>query len=604
MEDAIFLDKHFVQNFLTGDSKQLEWVLERCKTSARYSRRANSWSLPNKGLESKLYGPIVEILNTIKRAVEGRDDTTNNVKAKSVSPQFINHSAHTIPADDTDSATIKPDIVLFEDRREHWETVRMAIEVKLKPSHLKEGVKRLSRYARAVYAHQLHRRHLYGLVVCGSNATFVRFDRAGIIHSPSIDMRKSYETFTKAFASLLMLNRIAEGYDPAFSTETNESGRLDYYVDLPKSAFGDAPVEPIVAGLSRSVGLGGEAGPGVLPTRKFKVIERLCHRKSIRGRATIVLRIRQVVESDEVSGTGKMTGKGKKSVKRNTKKRKADEMNEPKRIDYVLKLIWRDPLRAPEGDVLKMLSGMFGLAQYVWHCDVVGECRCGTGTACGTCVDKTPQLEGLEPSPIFEPNGVASMDGRTTAIFTDDEDSGTVSRARKHRIYSRILMSSIGEPLCAANSVEEFLESVLDAILGYWRLVNLGILHRDISDGNVMILRNDQRHPRRLSDEELTMDVEELRKRFGIMAESEATLRQYLNKLKRPSSGMLSDFDLHTPRWGGAVSARGSNNERGFGKHSYIPTTDAPSKRRKTGTGGPVIITGLSDTERKGKTSE
>lgn len=142
--------------------------------------------------------------------------------------------------------------------------------------------------------------------------------------------------------------------------------------------------------------------------------------------------------------------------------------------------------------------------------------------------------------------------------------------------------------------------------IGYWRLVNLGILHRDISDGNVMMLRGDQRHARRLSDEERTIDVEELRKQYGAMAESEAMLRQYLNKLERPSSGMLSDFDLHTTHFDGVARAHGSNNGADFesklDSHSHAATIDAQSKRRKTVTGGSVSITPSGDV--KGKTRQ
>lgn len=141
--------------------------------------------------------------------------------------------------------------------------------------------------------------------------------------------------------------------------------------------------------------------------------------------------------------------------------------------------------------------------------------------------------------------------------------------------------------------------------IGYWRLVNLGILHRDISDGNVMMLRGDQRHARRISDEERTMDVEELRKQYGAMAESEATLRQYLNKLERPSSGMLSDFDLHTTHWDGVACAHGSLNGANYeskpDNYSPATTADGPSKRRKTVAGGSVSITASSDAKDKGK---
>ncbi|KAG8680995.1 hypothetical protein FRC11_001720 [Ceratobasidium sp. 423] len=63
-------------------------------------------------------------------------------------------------------------------------------------------MKQLSRYARAVFAHQLHRRHLYAMMVCNTEATFVRFDRAGILYSHRIDLRTDSKAFTYVFAYL------------------------------------------------------------------------------------------------------------------------------------------------------------------------------------------------------------------------------------------------------------------------------------------------------------------------------------------------------------------------------------------------------------------
>ncbi|KAG8795380.1 hypothetical protein FRC12_015206 [Ceratobasidium sp. 428] len=96
-------------------------------------------------------------------------------------------------------AGIKPDLALFEGVTRHWETVRTPIEVKEQATYLKTGMKQLTRYAQIVFAHQLRRRYLYGLVVCKWGATFVRLDRSGILHSKPMDMR-SHE-FRKVFAN-------------------------------------------------------------------------------------------------------------------------------------------------------------------------------------------------------------------------------------------------------------------------------------------------------------------------------------------------------------------------------------------------------------------
>lgn len=47
--------------------------------------------------------------------------------------------------DDRDSDSTGPDIVLFEGEHEHWENMRMVIEVKGDLEQLKEGMEQLSR---------------------------------------------------------------------------------------------------------------------------------------------------------------------------------------------------------------------------------------------------------------------------------------------------------------------------------------------------------------------------------------------------------------------------------------------------------------------------
>jgi hypothetical protein len=390
MRNAIFHDPRFVERFLTGDKDRLENILEHCRTSDAYNAETAEWRLPqNISSEPCLYQPVLNILNAIKRAVHATPDSTDS---EAVATTFKGRWSRTIPSDEAEVRGIKPDLVLFEGQHEHWESVRMTIEIKPLPEHHKAAIKQLARYARATFAHQIHRRHLYGLIVCGTEATFVRFDRAGILYSKRIDIRKNADAFTRAFASLLMLDRVDQGYDPAFTTRANAEGRLKYYIDLPKSAFSSASSESEpVAGPSSGVKLASNQGP----TQKLKVVEKLCHRKSICGRATIVLRVQEVLSldlSDDKPQEAKRSKKGKN-------KRKAEEIEDSEQLgpaEYVLKMIWRDPQREQEGPVLERMQGMFGLAQYVWHCDVLGRCHCLSPVeGCSTCVDRTVQIEGL-----------------------------------------------------------------------------------------------------------------------------------------------------------------------------------------------------------------
>jgi hypothetical protein len=390
MRNAIFHDPRFVERFLPEDKDRLDNILEHCHTSDAYDMEAAEWRLPqNISSEPCLYQPVLDILNAIKRAVHATGESNDSEAAVT---SFKGRWSRTIPSDEAEMAGIKPDLVLFEGQNEHWESVRMTIEIKQLPEHHKAAIKQLARYARATFAHQIHRRHLYGLIVCGTEATFVRFDRAGILYSKRIDIRKNTDAFTRAFASLLMLDRLDQGYDPAFTTRANAEGRLKYYIDLPESAFPSTSSESVpVAGPSSGANMAINQGP----TRKLKVVEKLCHRKSICGRATIVLRVQEVRNLD-LSGDEPQEAKRSSKLK---KKRKADEMEDGDQlglVEYVLKMIWRDPQREQEGPVLERMQGMFGLAQYVWHCDVLGRCRCSSPVGgCSTCVDRTVQVEGL-----------------------------------------------------------------------------------------------------------------------------------------------------------------------------------------------------------------
>lgn len=77
---------------------------------------------------------------------------------------------------------------------------------------------------------------------------------------------------------------------------------------------------------------------------------------------------------------------------------------------------------------------------------------------------------------------------------------------------------------------------------GYWKLLNLGILHRDVSDGNVLLLREKQQYAHREWKEE---SDEDLGKSFGPATKSETELRRILKMMDRDPKGMLTDFDLH-----------------------------------------------------------
>ncbi|KAG8687923.1 hypothetical protein FRC11_006370 [Ceratobasidium sp. 423] len=545
LRDAIFHDPKFLERFLSGPAEKLQPIEEHCRTNNQYYKKTGQWPFPKRtSVKTQLYRPIVDVLNTIKKAVDHvcgfQPNPVSESSGKPLKPErFIDNHLNAIDSDSSDSTTsaIKPDIVLFQDSHRHWEDVRMLVEVKRSPGHRKAGMKQLSRYAWAVFAHQLHRRHLYTMMVCGTEATFVRFDRVGILYSSRIDIVEQAEIFTRAFASLLMLDRADEGLDPAFTFERDDNGRLVYYIDLPESELVQLPVNS-TPGKIQDPRTRGE------PMRRFKVIKRIYHRQSICGRSTIVLRIQEVLNSKQ-----KATTKGPRKGQR--KEAKAHEPQE-----YALKLMWRNPELGLEGEVLEEVHGMFGLAQYAGHWDVSmsGKCRCPTPVEgrCknATCVDMTAVVDGLEVCDNLRDLDILvpeEVDGKEPELDeVDTTECHTTSHERPPHIYSYVLMASIGIKIRRAESPRQFLTAVLDAMLGYWGLFNLGILHRDISEGNVMILSNEQKFARREWKERRKRNSEPQDK---ALAESETMLRKILKDLGRDPTGMLTDFDCHARHW-------------------------------------------------------
>ncbi|KAG8687590.1 hypothetical protein FRC09_013404 [Ceratobasidium sp. 395] len=390
----------------------------------------------------------------------------------------------------------------------------MTISVKALKSHLKAAITRLAYDARAVFTHQIPRRHLYALAICGSEATFVRFDRAGVLYSPPIDVCGDFHKFTGAVAALLMMNNQDFGFDTAFITRMGEKGRLDYYVDLPESTSPD-----------ESKTIGGTSAK--LSLRRFKVVECLCNRGDIVGRATIVLRVRKLKLHEQ-----KLAGQVGLHAHTRGQKR-SFEQSQPEELcdeSFVLKLVWRDPSRDSEGDILERLVGIYGLVQYVWHYDVLRQYEATQIAGLLICKNLVNIRGAIRVA------AAGRKDQKYKAVNTDKLEP--TSETRERRIYSRILFSSCGKPLREAASPRELLMGMLDAVVGYWHLSNKGILHRDVSDGNVMLLAPGQ-------DLWWGKSMERPRGVFKPSSESETKLGEYLKSFDRDPVGMLSDFDMY-----------------------------------------------------------
>ncbi|KAF8700019.1 other FunK1 protein kinase, partial [Rhizoctonia solani] len=611
MHGGIFCDPRFVENFLAPDERHKALVEQA--TSPRPGK-FNS-VLPKKPSgERRLYGPIMNVLNEIKTSV---DDVRGNHGLGTLGPLFLDHHDTSFHSEDPEMSRIKPDLVMFEDATKSWETLAMPIEVKSKYTYLKVGMNQLARYARGIFAHQIHRRYVFGLVICRWAATFVRFDRSGILHSKPIDMRAEADRFERAFAGLMMLDRDQFGYDTAFTVQVTEEGQREYYLDLPAEAVPAVQTESEPAPAPEldttshpdadANDASSEKAPKApkarqLPPRRFKVMQRLCHRKSIRGRATIVLRIREVREWNQQQ-EGVRRGPARSAKK--PEERKWQEV--PGARDYILKMMWRDPKKRPEGEVLKLLGRAYGLTRYQWHSDRLkqgGACHEPSATTCEECHDITPsppmeQASNLESLDIPVPEDGGKQPPKYIDVDTDHYTALTTPRMS--RINTWLLLESVGRLLWTAKDTRELLEAMLDGILGYWHAVNQGILHRDISDGNVLIddsgdggHQRDSQPDNATTAEDAQCDTHaesSMASDNHPMAKSRQALQVALDKLgrERDMRGFLGDYDLFTthskmgPEFFGESFKRGWDDESNSGAEDDGDAIEAKpdAKRRK-----------------------
>ncbi|KAG8762444.1 hypothetical protein FRC11_009398 [Ceratobasidium sp. 423] len=549
----IFHDPNFFEHFLSGPSTKLDAILKYCRRSNVYAQRTNCWNPTTRVTRrSGTEPPLLKFLNMIIRGVHATSPPDPNIPS-SAPALFVDWPAQERPSDLEKHQL--PDYLLFDPIVRDWPGVRTAVKLMTLPGHRKMGMVHLARYAKNMFAYQLHRRHVYHLMICGTEATFARFDRAGVLYSSVVDLCKDAETFIRAFASLMMLGRADEGYDPHFTTRKNADDLIVYYFDLPADAT-----------LS-------QAGPdhGKPPSRKFQVNKILCRRSDIVGSATTVLLLRDVLEPTEPKVKPKPTrGKGKR------KRVEAAPVEEEPRIgdtSYILKIVWRDPKEVKESDLYEKTNGMYGLAQHVWARDASRRCTCAEPKEeCTTCVVEVGHIEGLEVCDIlddliftreeFNPKG---EDKEGPELDTSEYRPAT--RRRLPLVYSYILMSSVGMYIDNAETPHQYMNAVLDAILGYWRLFNLGYIHRDISDGNVLLLRPGQVFAQREWETPVTdladIQDEEIRK-------SEEKLREVVAKLNRDPIGILLDFD-RCVQHSGSVPVE-SKSEKEFHAHRmHIP---------------------------------
>ncbi|KDR80926.1 hypothetical protein GALMADRAFT_136004 [Galerina marginata CBS 339.88] len=135
-------------------------------------------------------------------------------------------------------------------------------------------------------------------------------------------------------------------------------------------------------------------------------------------------------------------------------------------VDYAIKDVWalfQSDQDHSEADILRRASGVEGMAQIV--------------------ADEVVQIDGKDDS-------TANIRGvLETTIKKCSQKVLDWVKTLEVRVHRRIVTTPFGRELSHFSSKKELLSVFIDAIAAHERLVHKGILHRDISYGNILLYR-------------------------------------------------------------------------------------------------------------------
>lgn len=119
----------------------------------------------------------------------------------------------------------------------HWQDVKLVVECKPEHSDFLDTLVRTVGFVRAQLIHQYWYTFAYAVFFIGTQATFLRVEPSGVIHSPTIDVLAEPERFVNAFAALLLLDYEQLGRGRAFRMPRSDTKPVSIVFGDPKPFY-------------------------------------------------------------------------------------------------------------------------------------------------------------------------------------------------------------------------------------------------------------------------------------------------------------------------------------------------------------------------------
>lgn len=341
-----------------------------------------------------------------------------------------------------------PSATAGESSRHSWAQILVPGELKNNPSADSPSGARLdlARYAREVLGAQDSRRFVLGFTLCGSLMRVWVFDRIGGIASEQFDVNKDGLQFVSTILGFLWMSEEELGFDPTIMTANDQR-----FIEIKRHGA----------------------------TEKLVLDKVMKRTRCIAGRATTCWRAHREGDQDAV---------------------------------FVVKDSWQHPEREDEGGLLRDATskGVVRLARYYYHetvqvrgkdDDVQGNVRKGLDVTKTTSYQqhRSPLATRRTPGPSSASRSRKVAGSKRSS----DQTSAPMPSSKRHcspsptvagsdvlpnRVHRRVILSDHGMPIYDAGSRPLLLAALADCIEGHESLrQKAGLLHRDISVGNLMV---------------------------------------------------------------------------------------------------------------------
>ncbi|KAL1633268.1 hypothetical protein SLS58_011157 [Diplodia intermedia] len=358
-----------------------------------------------------------------------------------------------------------------------WSKILIAGELKSNPNRSVslETSYDIARYAREVLSSQDTRRFALGFTLCGSLMRLWEFDRLGCVGSTFFDIQNEGHRFVSVVLGWLWMNDEELGFDPTISEDDDGTK----YLEIRRSGRSE----------------------------RIRLERTMTRQRVIAGRATTCWEGWIEGDSDDNSDDG--------------------SDGSPQRV--VVKDSWQYEDRPEEGPLLEdaTAAGVDNIARHYHHetvhvggipDDVIGNVRkeLGPGGRRESKSHDSPVTAILTSSSSQQQSRASSRASNKSLKRSSDQvtmpppSKRPRSNRPPNRVHRRVVMRDVGKNLYHASSLRAMLTGLLGGLKGHESLVaKAGILHRDISIGNVML--NDAEDDGFLIDVDLAikMDREE-----------------------------------------------------------------------------------------------